>query len=122
MPRPKFETIDDYIASCPEAVQRALTHIRAAIRAGAPQAEEVISYGIPAFRLNGWLYYFSAHKNHYTLSSPPPNAVWDAFADRISGYKRSQSALQFPKAKPLPLALITEMTAAKARENTGGQT
>ena len=117
----KFETVDAYIAAFPEAERKDLTAIRAAIRAGAPEAEEVISYGIPAFRLNGWLYYFSAHKNHYTLSSPPPNAVWDAFADRISGYKRSLSALQFPRNQPLPLALITEMTAAKARENAGGR-
>jgi uncharacterized protein YdhG (YjbR/CyaY superfamily) len=117
----KFGTIDDYIASFPEAEREALTALRAAIRAGAPSAMEVISYGIPAFKLNGWLYYFSAHKNHYTLSSPPPNRVWDAFADRICGYKRSLSALQFPKAQPLPLVLITEMTAAKARENAAGR-
>jgi uncharacterized protein YdhG (YjbR/CyaY superfamily) len=120
MARPKFETVDDYIATFPEAEQKDLNAIRAAIRAGAPGAEEVISYGIPAFKLNGWLYYFSAYAKHYSLSSPPPNAVWDAFADRIKSYKRSLSALQFPKDQPLPLALITEMTAAKARENTGG--
>lgn len=113
----KFETVDDYIASFPEAEQRDLTAIRAAIRAGAPEAEEAISYGIPAFRLHGWLYYFSAYTRHYTLSSPPPNRVWDAFADRLNPYKRSVSALQFPKDQPLPLALITEMTVAKAREN-----
>ena len=117
MPRPKFESVDDYIASFPEAVRTDLTAIRASIRAGAPQAEEVISYGIPAFKLNGWIYYFSAYANHYNLSSPPPNAVWDAFADRIKPYKRSLSALQFPKDQPLPLALITEMSAAKVREN-----
>ena len=52
----KFETIDQYIASRPEAEREDLEAIRAAIRAGAPDAEEVISYGIPAFKLNGWLY------------------------------------------------------------------
>ncbi len=121
MARPKFETIDDYIAAFPEAERKDLNAIRAAIRAGAPEAAEVISYGIPAFKLNGWLYYFSAYANHYSLSSPPPNRVWDAFADRIKSYKRSLSALQFPKDEPLPLALITEMAAAKARENTEGR-
>ena len=119
MAGPKFATIDDYISTFPTREQQDLQAIRSAIRAGAPGAEEVISYGIPAFKLHGWLYYFSAHTNHYTLSSPPPNAVWDAFADRIKGYKRSLSALQFPKAAPLPLDLITEMSAAKAQENAG---
>ena len=119
MAGPKFATIDDYISTFPTREQQDLQAIRSAIRAGAPGAEEVISYGIPAFKLHGWLYYFSAHTNHYTLSSPPPNAVWDAFADRIKGYKRSLSALQFPKALPLPLDLITEMSAAKAQENAG---
>lgn len=115
----KFATIDDYISTFPIREQQDLQAIRAAIHAGAPDAQEVISYGIPAFKLNGWLYYFSAHTNHYTLSSPPPNTVWDAFADRIKPYKRSLSALQFPKAQPLDLDLITEMSTAKARENAG---
>ena len=117
----KFETIDDYIASRPEAEREDLEAIRAAIRAGAPDAEEVISYGIPAFKLNGWLYYFSAYAKHYSLSSPPPNTVWDAFGDRIKSYKRSLSALKIPKSEPLPLALITEMSAAKAKENAAGK-
>jgi uncharacterized protein YdhG (YjbR/CyaY superfamily) len=119
MGRPKFETVDDYINSFPETERNDLNAIRAAIRAGAPGAQEVISYGIPAYKLNGWLYYFSAYTNHYSLSSPPPNRVWDAFADRLKSYKRSLSALQFPKDQPLPIALITEMAAAKAKENTG---
>lgn len=118
MAEPKFANIDAYIATFPAAEQADLQAIRAAIRKGAPEAEEVISYGIPAFKLNGWLYYFSAHAKHYSLSSPPPNTVWDAFAERIKGYKRSLSALQFPKGD-LPLALITEMAAAKAKENRG---
>ena len=117
MSRPKFETVDDYINSFPEAERSDLNAIRAALRAGAPDAQEVISYGIPAFKLNGWLYYFSAYTKHYSLSSPPPNHVWDAFADRLKPYKRSLSALQFPKDQPLPLALMTEMSAAKAKEN-----
>ena len=47
--------------------------------------------------------------------------MWDAFGDRIKSYKRSLSALQFPKSEPLPLALITEMSAAKAKENAAGK-
>lgn len=121
MAGPKFETVDAYIASRPADERADLEAIRAAIRAGAPEAEEVISYNIPAFRLNGWIYYFSAYTKHYTLSSPPPNTVWDAFGDRIKSYKRSLSALQIPKSEPLPLALITEMSAAKARENAAGR-
>lgn len=117
----RFESIDAYIAAFPPREQADLNAIRAAIRAGAPEADEVISYGIPAFRLNGWLYYFSAYAKHYSLSSPPPNAVWDAFSDRIETYKRSLSALQFPKDRPLPLALITEMSAAKAKENAAAR-
>jgi uncharacterized protein YdhG (YjbR/CyaY superfamily) len=118
----KFTTAKDYIASFPPDVARDLEALRAAILAGAPGAEEVLSYGVPAYKLSGWLYYISAHTRHYTLSSPPPNTVWDAFADEIAGYRRSKSALQFPRAQPLPLDLITRMTAAKAAGNAAAWT
>ncbi len=118
----KFTRVEDYIASFPPDVGRDLEALRAAILAGAPGAEEVISYGVPAFKLGGWLYYISAHTRHYTLSSPPRNTVWDAFAGEIGGYKRSKSALQFPKAQPLPLELITRMSAAKSAENARART
>ena len=113
----KFETVDDYRASLGDEDRAGVDLIRAAIRAGAPDAEEVISYGIPAFKFQGWLYYVSAHTAHFTLSAPPPNGVWDAFQAELKDFKRSKSALQLPKSRPLPLDLVTRMTAAKAAEN-----
>ena len=117
MPKTNFQTPDEYIASVPEADQAGLQAIRKAIRDAVPEAEEKISYQIPAFRTgDGWIFYYSVYTNHFSLACPPPWPEREAFKAELAPYKTSKSAIQFPKSAPLPLKLIGEMAAFRARE------
>lgn len=117
MAKTDFKTPDEYIASFPAAEQEGLQAIRQAIRAGVPDAEEVISYQLPAFKQDGFVLYYSAFTHHYGLSLPPPFTVFEAFKDELRPYEVSKSAIRLPKSQPLPLSLIREMAAFRAREN-----
>ena len=117
MAKTDYKTADEYIATFPAAEQEALQAIRQAIRAGAPDAEEVISYQIPAFKLDGFVLYYSAYTHHYALALPPPSTVFEDFKDQLAPYKTSKSAIQLPKSQPLPLTLITELAQFRAQEN-----
>jgi len=116
----KADTPDAYIAAAPEADRAGLEAIRKAIGGAVPDAEEVISYAVPAFRTaGGWIFYYSVHTNHFSLASPPPWTEREAFKTELSPYRMSKSAIQFPKRAPLPLKLIGEMAAFRAREAAG---
>jgi uncharacterized protein YdhG (YjbR/CyaY superfamily) len=117
MAKSDFKTADEYIASVPEADQAGLEAIRKAIRDAVPAAEETISYQIPAFRTaDGWIFYYSVYANHFSLACPPPWTEREAFKAELAPYKMSKSAIQFPKSTPLPLKLVGEMAAFRARE------
>jgi uncharacterized protein YdhG (YjbR/CyaY superfamily) len=113
----KFETVEQYIAAFPENIQSRLTKIRKVIKAAEPEAEEIISYNIPAFKFHGTLIFYSAYANHISISIPP-SKVYEAFKKDLSVYKVSKSAIQLPNNSPLPLTLIGEMTKFRAKENT----
>jgi uncharacterized protein YdhG (YjbR/CyaY superfamily) len=116
MAKTNFKTADEYIASFSETDQVALQAIRKAIRDAVPDAEETISYQIPAFRTgDGWIFYYSVYTNHLSLASPPPWTEREVFKAELKPYKLSKSAIQFPKTAPLPLKLIGEMAAFRAR-------
>ena len=91
--------------------------MRATIRTAVPEAEEVISYQLPAFRLHGWIFYFSAYKDHYAISCPPPFTVFEKFKAQLSGFEVSKTSVKFPKSDPLPLKLLGEMSAWRAQAN-----
>lgn len=112
----KFTTVEQYIDSFPENIQFLLEVIRETIQENAPEAEEVISYNIPAFKFHGMLIFYSAYKNHITISIPP-SKVYEAFKDELSAYKVSKSAIQLPLDRKLPLKLIKEMTIFRLKEN-----
>jgi uncharacterized protein YdhG (YjbR/CyaY superfamily) len=117
MAKTDFKTPDEYIAAAPEADRADLEAIRNAIRDAVPEAEEAISYQIPAFRTaDGWIFYYSVHTNHFSLACPPPCPERETFKAELAPYKMSKSAIQFPKSTPLPLKLIGEMAAFRARE------
>jgi uncharacterized protein YdhG (YjbR/CyaY superfamily) len=107
-------TIDDYIAAYPPEIQERLRAMRETIRAAAPQAEEVINYGVPTFRLNGNLVSFGAAKNHIGFY-PLPAAI-EAFAEQLSPYKGAKGSVQFPYDQPLPLDLIAEITKFRVQQ------
>jgi uncharacterized protein YdhG (YjbR/CyaY superfamily) len=118
MAKTDFKNADEYLATFPAETRKILETVRKAIRAAVPKAEEVISYQIPAFKLDGgWIFYYSGYKAHYALACPPPFAAFKAFAKELAGYKSSVSAVQFPYDKPVPTALITRMAKYQAEEN-----
>lgn len=117
MAKTDFKTIDEYIATFPAEVQAILQQVRQTIKAAVPAAEEVISYQIPAFTYHGWLLYFSAYKHHFSISCPPPFAVFEAFKAELASYKQSKSAVQFPLDQPVPVDLLYRMAQFQARVN-----
>ena len=110
----KFETVDEYIASFPKDVQKILRQVQNAIHQAVPEAEEQIHYQIPAFKQNGWIFYYSAYANHYSLSCPPPFTVFDTFKKELEPYEVSKSAIKFPFDKPVPAKLIANMAKFRA--------
>jgi uncharacterized protein YdhG (YjbR/CyaY superfamily) len=110
-----FKTIDEYIASFPKDIQHLMERLRKAIKEEAPQATETINYQMPTFKLNGNLVHFAAYKNHIGFY-PAPSAI-EAFKDKLSSYKTSKGAIQFPLDKSLPIDLIKEMVRYRIREN-----
>jgi uncharacterized protein YdhG (YjbR/CyaY superfamily) len=110
-----FNTVDAYIAGFPIEIQKRLNDLRATIRKTAPQAEEVISYQMPAYKYKGMLLYFAAHKNH--IGFYPASTGIEAFKNELSQYKRSKGTIQFPHDKPMPMKLITQIIKFRIIEN-----
>ena len=105
--------IDAYIADAAVDVQPLLQKIRRTIKKASPKVEEVISYGIPAFELNGKrLVYFAAFKKHIGFYPPPPKA----FKKEVARYAGPKGNLQFPLDEPMPLDLIKRIVLYKVKE------
>ena len=107
--------IDAYIAGFPEPIQNLLEEVRATIKRTAPEAGEMISYGMPAFRQNGMLVYFAAFKNHIGFY-PLPLGI-EAFREELSAYKGTKGSVHFPLNKPLPVELIARIVNFRIDEN-----
>lgn len=107
--------IDEYISGFPKEIQKMLEQFRATIKEAAPKAEEVISYGIPALKLNGILVWFGAHTNH--IGFYPRASAIEAFKKELSIYKGAKGSVQFPLDKPLPLGLIKKIVKFRVIEN-----
>jgi len=103
-----FTSIDQYIASFPDDVQKILEDIRATVKAVAPDAKEKISYQIPTFELNGRNFIsFAGWKKHVSLYPIPTGD--EAFEKKIAKYVAGKGTLKFPLDEPLPLKLISEV-------------
>lgn len=108
MAKTHFQSIDEYIAACPEETHERLQAIRAAIKKIAPAAKEKISYQIAAFELNGGnLVYFAGWKKHVSLYPVP--AGDDAFERQITKYVDGRGTLKFSLGEPLPMKLIEKV-------------
>jgi uncharacterized protein YdhG (YjbR/CyaY superfamily) len=110
-----FTNVDEYIALHPGPVRQGLELLRKTIKTTAPGAEELISYQMPAYKLNGMLVFFSAAKNHYGFY-PTASPIIE-FREKLKSYKTSKGAIQFPLDKPIPVKLVAEIVKWKLKEN-----
>jgi uncharacterized protein YdhG (YjbR/CyaY superfamily) len=106
---------NEYAADFPPKVRAILRKVRATIRKAAPGAEEKISYGIPAFTLDGNLVYFAAFKNHIGFYPPVRDAKLKKEAAIYAGEKGN---LRFPLDQPIPYPLVARIVKARVRENS----
>lgn len=112
----KTKTFEAYLAAVDPEKRAALERLRKIIRAAAPEAEECISYGVPAFRLNGkFLVGLAAAAPHCSFY---PGAVVATLGEGLEGYDTSKGTIRFQPDKPLPRALIRKLV--KARIARGG--
>jgi uncharacterized protein YdhG (YjbR/CyaY superfamily) len=112
----KFKTVDDYLAALPKNVSGKLEGLRKTIRQAAPEAEEVISYNMPAYRFHGMLLYFAAHTEH-TGFYPGSRTVQKNFRNELTDYETSAGTIRFPYNKPIPLGLVKKIVKYRVKEN-----
>jgi uncharacterized protein YdhG (YjbR/CyaY superfamily) len=111
----KPQSVDEYLAGFDAGTRKILKQVRAAIKQAAPEAQEVISYGMPAFKWNGMLVWYAGYAKHIGFY-PKPEALL-AFKKELAVYKSSKGAVQFPIDKPMPLALIKKMVKFRIQAN-----
>jgi uncharacterized protein YdhG (YjbR/CyaY superfamily) len=109
------QNVDDYIKQFPAAVKNSLQQLRKTIKAAAPKAEEVISYGMPAYKYNGVLVYFAGYKNHIGFYGTPSGHA--EFAKELSKYKSGKGSVQFPLDEPLPLKTVEQIVKFRVKQN-----
>ncbi|HZR28876.1 MAG TPA: DUF1801 domain-containing protein [Terriglobales bacterium] len=116
MAKTNFKSVDEYIALQPEAVRRILGLVRSTIHKALPEAEEVISYQIPAYKLHGGaVLYFAGWKQHYSLY-PAGERLVAAFKDELASYEISKGTIRFPLSQPVPVKLIERIAKFRAKE------
>jgi len=111
----KIKTIRQYMETFPESTQKILRKLHKAIKETAPDAQETISYNMPAFMLNGPLVYYAGYKRH--IGFYPTGAGIAAFKNEISDYKHSKGAIQFPIDEPIPLDLVKKIVKHRIKMN-----
>jgi uncharacterized protein YdhG (YjbR/CyaY superfamily) len=114
-------SIDDYIFQLPENQQLVLEELRQVIRDTAPEAEELISYGMPAFKHNGMLVYFAVFAKHCTFFVGNGSLIKE-MGDALKGYKTVPSGIHFTPEKPLPAELVRDIVLKRMAENEAKMT
>ena len=116
MAKTDFRSVDEYIATHPEAVQAILQRVRSTIRKAVPGAEEAISYQIPTYKLHGGhVVYFAGWKQHYSLY-PATDHLVAAFKDDLAPYEVGKGTIRFPLSEPVPVRLIARIAKFLAKE------
>ncbi len=113
MDKPK--STDEYISNFPKEIQIVLQEVRKTIKNVAPKADESISYGMPAYKLNGKvLVYYAGYKNHIGFYATPTGHA--EFTEELAKYKQGRGSIQFPINEPMPLDLITKIVKFRISE------
>lgn len=115
MENTKFSTVEEYMSSQPAQVRATLEEIRQIIKKAAPEAEELLSYQMPAFRFHGKLVWYAVNKNHYGLYILPK--VLQVFKEKLAAYNQTKSAIHFPIDKPIPEDVVTEIIRYAVKQN-----
>ncbi len=107
--------VNSYIAAFPASVQKLLKQLRQLIKATAPEAEELISYRMPAYKYHGVLVYFAGYKNH--IGFYPGSSGIEGFQNKLKGYTISKGTIQLPLDQPIPVELLQEIIRFRIKEN-----
>src|SRR5437773_11536968 len=110
-----FRIVEEYFSAFPASTKKVLMKMRETIRQAAPQAEELISYNMPAFKLHGVLVYYAAYKSH--IGFYPTASPMKAFKEELADYKTSKGAIQFPIEKAIPTNLVKKIVKFRINEN-----
>ena len=114
----KFSSVDQYLDDFEGPVRERLETVRQVFSETLPDAEEVISYNIPAFRQDEmFVVYFSGHKAHISIACYPTERLYESLKDELERYKKSKSAFQIPHDRPLPVDLLRDVALFKVRDN-----
>lgn len=109
--------VDEYIQSFPRSTQTLLKQVRKTIKDNAPGAEELIGYGMPAYKLNKKpLVYFAGYDKHIGFYATPNGH--EKFAKELSKYKQGKGSVQFPIDEPMPIDLISKIVKYRVSENS----
>ena len=111
----KFTTVNEYFSAFPKTTQNLLQELRTTIRQVVPNAEEIISYNMPAFKLNGVLVYYAAYERH--IGFYPTSSPIKVFKKELESYKTSKGAIQFPIEKAIPKTLVKKIVKFRVKEN-----
>ena len=107
-----MQEIEDYIKSFPPKVQTILKKVRKLVKKTCPEATELFSYGMPAYKLNGKpLVYFAGYKNHIGLYATPDGHTH--FKEELASYKQGKGSVQFPLDEEIPYDLIKRIVEFK---------
>ena len=116
MAKTDFKSVDDYIASQPEATRGILGRVRSTIRKAVPEAREIISYKMPTYTLHGRrLLYFAVWKRHYSIYAATEQVV-AAFQSELASYEVDKGTIRFPLSEPVPVKLIGRIARYRAKE------
>ncbi len=115
--KPDVATHDEYLARLPDDKRAALQALREAIKAAAPRAEECISYGLPAFHLDGRLLVLYGATARHCSFFPGSGTAVEAHKDELGGYRTSKGTIRFDAARPLPAALVRKIVQYRIAEN-----
>lgn len=116
MEKTNFTSVDEYISTFSGEIKEKLQEIRKCIQEVVPEAKEIISYQMPAYKKNGILVYFAGFKNH--IGFFPTGSGVARFLDELNDYKTSKGTIQFPLNQGLPLDLIRRITIFREQEDS----